>query len=160
LGKRYGLAYSIIRRWVKGYEQRGLKALRKKSSRYSAPFKLSVLQHMWREELSAIQTATLFDIRGGAGVIRTWGCQYHEGGLEALMPKPRGHTKQMEHSKPPKRSKPPEPSPLPATDTPTLEALRRENAYLRAEVAYLKKLRALLQAKEQAAQKKRGSCLN
>jgi transposase len=35
------------------------------------------------------------------------------------------------------------------------EELEEEVQYLRAEVAYLKKLRALLQPKEQAAQKKR-----
>jgi transposase len=38
----------------------------------------------------------------------------------------------------------------------TLEQLRKENEYLRTEVAYLKKLNALVQAKKQVAQKKRG----
>lgn len=37
----------------------------------------------------------------------------------------------------------------------TLEELRQENEYLRAEVAYLKKWNALVQAKKVAAQKKR-----
>ena len=40
-------------------------------------------------------------------------------------------------------------------DTPTIERLLKENEYLRAEVAYLKKLDALIQAKKLAAQKKR-----
>lgn len=48
------------------------------------------------------------------------------------------------------------PEPSQTEDTRTLEQLRKENEYLRAEVAYLKKLKALRQAKEQAAQKKRG----
>ncbi|GCB03503.1 hypothetical protein PSUB009319_11340 [Ralstonia sp. SET104] len=51
---------------------------------------------------------------------------------------------------------PPEPVAPQNEDPHTVEQLRKENEYLRAEVAYLKKLRALLQAKEQAAQKKRG----
>ncbi|CAN0602476.1 unnamed protein product [Ectocarpus sp. 12 AP-2014] len=51
-------------------------------------------------------------------------------------------------------TEPPKP-PLPLTDKSSLEQLLQENEYLRAEVAYLKKLRALRQAKEQAAQKKR-----
>jgi transposase len=38
----------------------------------------------------------------------------------------------------------------------SLQDVLKENEYLRAEVAYLKKLRALRQEKEQAAQKKRG----
>ena len=41
-------------------------------------------------------------------------------------------------------------------DTRSREELVKEVEYLRAEVAYLKKLRALRQSKEQAAQKKRG----
>ena len=43
----------------------------------------------------------------------------------------------------------------PPADSRSLEDLRKENEYLRAEVAYLKKLKALLQAKEQAALRKR-----
>ena len=51
--------------------------------------------------------------------------------------------------------KPPEPTPAHADDARTLQALRKENEYLRAEVAYLKKLDALVRANRQAAQKKR-----
>jgi transposase len=54
--------------------------------------------------------------------------------------------------------KPPRP-PLPAAehapDTQTVEGLRKENEYLRAEIAYLKKLDALVRAKKQAVQPKR-----
>jgi transposase len=48
----------------------------------------------------------------------------------------------------------PKPVSTPPADTRTLEELRKENEYLRAEVAYLKKLDALVRAKQQAAQKK------
>ena len=41
-------------------------------------------------------------------------------------------------------------------DTRSHADLLKEVKYLRAEVAYLKKLEALVQAKKQAAQKKRG----
>ena len=40
-------------------------------------------------------------------------------------------------------------------DTRTQEDLRKENEYLRAEVAYLKKLDALVRAKKQAVPTKR-----
>ncbi len=52
-------------------------------------------------------------------------------------------------------AEPPKPS-LPLTEKSSLEQLLQENEYLRAEVAYLKKLKALRQAKEQVAPKKRG----
>jgi len=123
--------------------------LRRKRSRYSADFKLSVLERMWQEGLSYCQTLTLFDIRGSTEVIACWERQYHAGGLDALEPKPRGQPRKMTAPKLPKRQGPqPE-------DTRTLEQLRKENEYLRTEVAYLKKLDALVRANRQAAQKKR-----
>lgn len=70
-----------------------------------------------------------------------------KGGIEALMPKPRGRAVTM-------KQKPPA-EPFDLRDTPTVEQLLKENEYLRAEVAYLKKLDALIQAKKPAAQKKR-----
>ena len=149
LARQYGPGPTTIRRWVKHYEEHGLSGLQKKFSHYSAEFKLAVLQRMRQEELSALQATTLFDIRGGAGVVRRWESQYHEGGFQALEPKARGRPTKMPTTEPPK-------PPLPLPEMSSLEQLLQENEYLRAEVAYLKKLRALRQAKEQAAQKKRG----
>lgn len=148
LARHYGLDHATVRRWVKSYELHGLSGLQKKFSRYSAEFKLSVLQRMRQEDLSARQAVTLLDIRGGAGVIREWERQYHEGGFQALEPKARGRPTKMPTAEP---SKPP----LPVTENSSLKQLLQENEYLRAEVAYLKKLKALRQAKEQAAPKKR-----
>jgi transposase len=105
---------------------------------------------MWREDLSYRQVSALFDLRGGHSVVTMWERLYHEGGLDALKSKSRGRPKTMPAPKPPK------PLPPPAEEASTLEQLRKENEYLRAEVAYLKKLRALRQEKERAAPKKRG----
>lgn len=149
LGAKYGVDHSILRFWIDRYRQHGDAGLRRKSSHYSAQFKLSVLQYMWQEELSHRQAVTLFDLRGGAGVISVWERLYHEGGAEALKPKPRGRPKEM---KPPE---PTEPAAQRATDTRTVQELRQENEYLRAEVAYLKKLDALVRTKKLAAHSKR-----
>jgi transposase len=149
LGAQYGIDQAILRLWVDRYRQHGDAGLRRKSSHYSAQFKLSVLQQMWQEELSYRQVVTMFDLRGGTGVISGWERLYHQGGLEALKPKPRGRPKEM---------KPPESTQAAAqqvTDTRTAQELRQENEYLRAEVAYLKKLDALVRAKKLAAQSKR-----
>jgi transposase len=164
LGSRYAVDPSVLRQWVGHYRQHGDAGLRKKFSHYSAQFKLSVLHRMGEQELSHRQAAVLFDLRGGAGVVSGWERRYHEGGLEALEPKPRGRPSKM---KPPKTPKTPatartaktpntyEPSPGPHLEQSTLEALRRENEYLRAEVAYLKKLDALVRAQKPAAPRKR-----
>lgn len=147
LAKQYGTEHSVIRSWIARYVAHGEKGLRKKFSSYSAEFKLSVLQRVKQQMLSHRQAAVTFDLRGGGSVVRKWQRQYDEGGLQALQPQPRGRQKMM--------PKPPESPPPPQDDARTLEELREENEALRAEVAYLKKLEALVRANRQAAQKER-----
>lgn len=149
VAQQYGLGRVTVQQWVAAYRQHGLSGLRKKFSHYSVQFKLSVLRRMQQEELSATQAVALFGIRGGAGVVMNWQRRYHDQGLDGLQPKPRGRPKKMTAPKSPKST-----DVVPA-DTRSREELMEEVQYLRAEVAYLKKLRALLQSKEQAAQKKR-----
>lgn len=148
LSAKYSVNTSQIQRWVGSYCQNGDDGITKKFSHYSAEFKLQVLEHMWREELSFNQTIHLFNLRGGGGVVSTWERQYHQGGITALAPKPRGRPKQMKSPTPPK------PLSDKTTEAKTLQELQRENEYLRAEVAYLKKLDALVRAKQQAVQTK------
>lgn len=154
LARKYDVDHATVRKWVHGYQMHGDAALRKKSAHYSAQFKLSVLQRMWDEELSHRQTLVLFDIRGGVAALNTWERQYHEGGLEALEPKRAGRPKKMPAPKPPR---PPKPSSTCADEAQTLQQLREEVEYLRAEVAYLKKLDALVRAQQPTAPKKRKS---
>lgn len=150
LAHQFGLDHGMVRRWIKAHEQHGLEGLRRKSGHYSAQFKLAALQWMWKEDASANQAIARFDIRGGVSVIKDWKRRYDEGGLDALNPKLRGRPKKM-------TTREPLDPVLPQNEeTRTVEQLRKENEYLRAEVAYLKKLKALLQAKEQPVQKKRG----
>ncbi|CAG2157839.1 IS3 family transposase ISRme12 [Cupriavidus campinensis] len=138
-----------MQRWVASYRQHGQDGLRKKRNPYSTEFKLSVLLRMWREGLSGEQTAALFDIRS-PGCIGVWERRYHSGGIDALSPRPRGRPKTMPQAIPPKS--PAEPV---ADDERPRKELLKEIEYLRAEVAYLKKLDALVQAKKAAQQKKR-----
>ncbi len=151
LAKQYGIGRNSIANWVDRYMAHGLKGLhRKPGGYYSAEFKLNVLRQAKLRELSNTQAATLFDVRGGGGIVGLWRRQYDEGGLQALHPKPRG--------RPP--MKPPKPKSAPAApaqtdDKRSLQELHEENEQLRTEVAYLKKLEALVRANRQAALKKR-----
>lgn len=150
IAAKHEINAGILKSWVARYRQHGDAGLRKKFSHYSPEFKLSVLRRMWQENLSYRQVAALFDLRGGHDVVVTWERKYHEGGLSALEPKPRGRPKTMPNPKSPKLL------PSEAEDTRTREELLEEVKYLRAEVAYLKKVKALRQEKEQAVPKKRG----
>jgi transposase len=97
-----------------------------------------------RESLSDQQAATLYDIRH-AGAIGIWRGRYDVGGVGALAPQPKG-----------RRPMPHKYHPAPIPKDMTEDELRKENANLRAELGYLKKLEASIQAeKTEALVKKR-----
>lgn len=143
-----GIGRTVLRRWVASYKHHGQEGLIARRKPYGARAKLAVLKHMWSKELSYQAVTAVFDIRDATAVAR-WERLYHEGGIEALEPRPRGRPKKMTVPEPPTSP------PAQTGDTRSLEDLRKENALLRAEVAYLKKLDALAQAKKAARQKKR-----
>ncbi|VXC89078.1 Transcriptional regulator [Burkholderia sp. 8Y] len=148
LAATHGIDYSMLRRWVAAFRVHGREALRRKHSHYDARFKLEVLQRMWRDGLSAREVTALYDIRD-AGSVSRWARRYDEGGIHALAPRRRGRPRKMINPQPDK------PTEEKMPDGRTREELLKENEYLRAEVAYPKKLDALLKAKKQAAQKKK-----
>lgn len=141
LAKQHGVPSSMVRKWVGLFRQHGVEGLRKKFSHYDADFKLSVLRHMWANELSYGETAAVFNIRHHA-VVGVWERCYHTGGIDALVPRRRGKPTKMPS---PQDTKPP----LPADDSEhTHEQLVAEVNQLRMEVAYLKKLQALVQSQQ------------
>lgn len=144
---QHGLDDSMVRRWVGCYRIHGASGLAKKYSHYSSPFKLSVLQHMWDNALSYTQAAALFNIRNPSG-IQDWENSYRHGGLDALTPRVRGRPRKMAAP----TTKPVLPS---DDDKRTREELLAEVNHLRMENAYLKKLRALVQAQQKAAPPKK-----
>lgn len=147
LAKRHGVGRSTLKRWIAGYKVHGDRGLRQKHSTYDAEFKLQVLQYMWDNELSGQQVCAHFDLRD-AGSIRRWERQYDEGGYEALKPRPKGRRTQI-----------PDTKPMPprevnhSTDNRSRQELLDENEYLRAEVAYLKKLQELRRKEALAAKR-------
>ncbi|MFJ3319168.1 IS3 family transposase, partial [Herbaspirillum huttiense] len=147
-GKEFGIDHATVHRWVQRYRHHGLNGLNKKHEYYSAEFKLSVLKRMKKEGLSYREVEAMFNLRGVSTVSR-WERLYHEHGLDGLKPKPRGRPKMM------KPKIPPNPLKTKAEDARTRQDLLDEIEYLRAEVDYLKKRKALIQAKKAAAQKAR-----
>jgi transposase len=151
IAKQYGIGRTSLRSWVARYLEHGWEGLRRKHGPvYSAEFKLAVLRRVKSQELSDTRAAAVFNLRGGSNIVARWRRLYDEGGPQALHPKPRG--------RPPKtmpKPKSTQASPPPADDSRSLETLRKENEALRAEVAYLKKVEALVRASRQAAPKER-----
>lgn len=148
VARRHGIDEATVRKWLAAYRALGAAGIRRKHEYYTAPFKRSVLEQMEREGLSDREAAARFNVRNRS-VIGLWRRQYDGGGLAALSARPRERSPKMATALPPK------PNEVPTPDERTREELLKENGYLRAEVAYLKKLDALLQAKKRAAQKKK-----
>lgn len=145
LAQRYALDRGTLREWVAAYRHHGIAGLRGKRVLYTAAFKLSVLRHMRDEGLSLRQAAARFNIRG-YGVVSIWQRRYDAGGEEALAPRGTRNSQPMQKPSIPKPKK---------DEERTRDELIDEVNYLRAEVAYLKKLDALVQAKKSAAQQKK-----
>jgi transposase len=149
LSLEHDVARSLIRRWVAFYRHHGVEGLKRKTARYSADFKLSVLQHMWKAKLSYSETAALFNIRGQC-YLGLWERCFRDGGIVALSANCPGNPIKTPA---PKKTDPPPSAPLEAPDDQarSREDLVTELNQLRMEVAYLKKLKALVLADQQAA---------
>jgi transposase len=140
LGVVHKVDYSQIRRWVNAYQAHGIKTLSRRYTLYSPAFKLNVLKEMDRFSLSLNQAALRFDV-AIPGTIARWQKLYNQGGPTALEPRARGRPAMSDKIKPFKpTNKPPQEM--------TQAELIREVQYRRAETAYLKKLEAVLQARE------------
>jgi transposase len=127
LGVSRGPVKLLYRRWrIHG---RGALVAKPTRQAYSFDFKLALV-----ERFIAGETAP--DLAAEVGLsspvlLKTWARAYRREGADALRPKPKGR---------PRTPAPPEEIP---GELPELERLRRENERLRAEVAFLGKLRAL-----------------
>ncbi len=129
LARRWIVPEEKIRTWVSHYRLHGIEGLRPKRSAYSAQFKLLVLAHQDREQLSSRQVAAVYDIRNSNQVV-VWRRNFDEGGVEAFSKGEQRRTNMMSE-----RRCPAPPTPV---ITASAQALREENKRLRAEVAYLK----------------------
>jgi len=139
IGRRNSVPETMVRWWVKLYQRHGLAGLQKKFQHYDAPFRLRVLQQMWKNQWSYAETAIAFGIRN-PGCLAAWERCYHSGGIDALKPRTRGRPPKMPITTP---SDPPQ-SPVDDASR-SREELLAEINQLRMENAFLKKLEALVQ---------------
>ena len=146
--KFFNIDQSLVRQWVAQYNKNGEAAFSEKQRHrvLSLEIKLAVIESVQTDGLSAREAMIKFDLKSPSQVFN-WLRQYREQGIDGLKPKPKGRTKLM--PKPIKLSK--------ADQDKTQKELLEELAYLRAENAFLKKLKALRleqEAKEAAEQQR------
>ncbi|MGO4681902.1 helix-turn-helix domain-containing protein [Microbacterium sp. 2MCAF23] len=98
---------------------------------YSFEFKLALVERFLAGE-PATALAEEAELSSPT-LLKTWARTYRDEGEDALRPKPKGRPRGLSAPPPGEESE--------------LERLRRENEYLRAQNAYLGKLRALMDQK-------------
>lgn len=130
--KHFVVSRRNIRTWYCRYERYGERGISLSGGRYSGEFKEKVVLDMNENHLSLSQTAVKYGIPTDSTVL-IWDRIYRSEGKDGLYRNNRG-----------KMKKPKQPKKYKAAQT-VEEELRRENELLKAEVSYLKKLRALVE---------------
>lgn len=151
VAKKYDIInHSLIRYWVNDYEKYGEEGLKRKSTKtfYSGEFKLRVLQYRQYHNCSYREAANHFGISNQA-TIANWQRKYLDEGFEGLN-KSIGRPSTMSENKKEKNL-----LNLTKSEKEELIKLREENEFLRASLAYEKKLKALIQEREQKTRKRR-----
>ena len=132
LSKKYGISNkSQVHRWINAYNTLGEDGLKRKikDNRYTVQFKLDVINYMLITKSSAQEVANHFSMNNSSLII-SWKHKFLNGGVEALS-KTKGKP-QMNKNKNATREK----------MLTREEELEYENKLLKAELAFLKKLRA------------------
>lgn len=140
LAKEFGVGETSIKGWCTRYEAGGTKQMLSVNRRYTPEFKKKVIEYRWEHGLSLRQVATQFKIPNNCTVYE-WERRYLTRGKSGLLSKKRGRPRKM--PKKPKKEK----------NLTRLEQLEAENAQLRMEIEFLKKLDALVQQRKKQPKK-------
>ena len=145
LAKEFSIPARQIRYWATVYRIHGTSAFKSLNYVNTADFKLSVLKLMWKNNWSITHASAVFNF-SSTGTISVWLKHYNQSGIQGLHSRPKGRSSMKSQLN--KR-------PTKSDEDMSLDELREELAYLRAENAVLKKLEELDKLKRQAAKKKR-----
>ena len=142
LARKYSIPPASLRSWINRYKEHGINGLEKNNMNYDGNFKILVVEYMHNNHLSLNETSTKFNL-SGCHLVAKWERIYYEEGPQALFRDNRGRKNKMK-SKPSKN-----------INEMSKEELLKQNEYLRMENAYLKKLQALIQERENPPKKKK-----
>jgi transposase len=139
----FGISHRYLLTLTKQYRKNGVEVFVRRYTNYTKAFKLDVLNYMTEHGTSLHETAAIFNIAASTS-IRNWQKQFEALGEDALQPKKKGRlSMKKQGTKSSKKN-------LVEGST---EALQARIQQLEMENAYLKKLNALVQAKEASPRK-------
>lgn len=139
----YGVGHNQARKWYRAFLSGGIDQVVDTKQHYTRKFKIQAIEYRWQNELSYAQAAAALGIPAEC-TLYFWEKIYLEQGAEGLLDTRKGRPPIVDKSNRPK--KPQEPM----TREQQLEA---ENARLRMENDYLKKLNALVAEREKSEKK-------
>jgi len=143
LSNELSISSRQIRYWTQVFSIHGKNAFLPNSHASSAKTKLQALKLMWTNGWSLTHTSAVLN-QSSPGSLSVWLKTYNESGFRGL--------ERSSIGRPPmKQSK----TPVKLDNEMTMEELKEELAYLRAENAVLKKLEELEQAKRRQTKKRR-----
>lgn len=143
VARLYDVSPCRVRKWAYACREHGIKILTGNRGRYPADFKISVVKYVVDEGFSVRETAVKYGVPA-FGTVCKWLEKYKKYGEDAFI---------RANEKSPSMS---EENGNPATPLPPLtQSEREELEQLRAEIAYLKKLKALVLEKARSARKKK-----
>lgn len=145
LASAFNINRSLIKYWARVYSIHKLASFSDGHACITAKEKLSALRLMWTNQWSISHTSAVLNL-SSPGILSTWRKRYSLLGIDGLHSKPRG--------RPRMKLNPTSQAPK-SDDNKSIEELREELAYLRAENAVLKKLEELEQQKRRQIKKKR-----
>ncbi|MEZ8968840.1 helix-turn-helix domain-containing protein, partial [Vibrio breoganii] len=143
LSRLHSIPSRQIRYWAQVFDIHGSQAFIPHGFAKNAQTKLQALTHMWTNGWSISHTSAVLNF-SSSGTLAVWLKQYERYGFQGLE-RSRGRPAMSKHPFIQNKS----------DDEKTLEELKEELAYLRAENAVLKKLEELEQEKHRRTKKKR-----
>ncbi|MCP4598555.1 helix-turn-helix domain-containing protein [Neptuniibacter sp.] len=145
LARQHSISSRQIRYWAQVFAIHGDESFLATQHACTAQSKLQALSLMWKNDWSITHTSAVLNLTS-PGILSIWLKRYTERGIKGLETNPLG--------RPPTVKKQSQRTVKPDHEM-TLEELKEELAYLRAENAVLKKWEELEQEKSRRAKKKR-----
>ncbi|WJP98074.1 transposase [Macrococcus bovicus] len=131
VGERHGIGHAMVRKWYLAHCASSMEGLERKKTRtkYSLEDKIAILRWMRENDASLTINSAKFRINNPS-LIAAWRIAFRRHGIDGLTEKRKGRPSMKKPKKVDKRK------------TDYVKNLEHENELLRAELAYIKKLKA------------------
>ena len=144
LSKKYDVRDNVIKYLVRVIDKHGFEVLRTNKNNYYSPNQKEQIINRVLIDGESIFSVAVDEGLSSAGLLQNWISKYKENGYN-IVERKRGRSTMPKVTKKKENE----------TDNEKIKRLEEENLYLKAELEYSKKLRAVVQARKNQQQKKK-----